>query len=216
MSVNERTPAFLIQNGYLERCADFEHKGQRVLASRLGWRINELFVRDFFGRVFSNPDAVLTPDMLRPELQGLDIFADGVDNLVTAQRNVARQYFDDGSIELACPPLQALLHIMAHGQWQGKDVNVPEVRRLFTRKALLDSDWYAARLDARQRVDERRWKHHVQALETFLCRVTHADEAQRLKVNERLECARRELLRVSSAEYRRALAGTLGTDPAVM
>ena len=124
--------------------------------------------------------------------------------------------FDDGSIELACPPLRALLHIMAHGQWQGKDVSVPEVRRLFSRKALLDSDWYAARLDARQRADERLWKHHEQALENFLCRATHAEEAQRLKVNERLERARRELLRVSSAEYRHALTGTLGTDPAVM
>src|SRR5690606_30296192 len=39
MSPEERDPAFLIGEGYLERCEDFEHNGRRVLASRLGYRI---------------------------------------------------------------------------------------------------------------------------------------------------------------------------------
>ena len=36
----------------------------------------------FFGRVFNHPHAVFTEEMLRPELQDMDIFADGMDNIV--------------------------------------------------------------------------------------------------------------------------------------
>ena len=74
MSPEERDPQFLIANGYLEKCADFEHAGKKVLASRLGWRINARFVHAFFGRVFNHPHAVFTDEMLSPELQGMDDF----------------------------------------------------------------------------------------------------------------------------------------------
>ncbi|HTL17369.1 MAG TPA: hypothetical protein VL793_09035, partial [Patescibacteria group bacterium] len=50
MSVEERNPQFLIQNSYLEKCTDFEHRGRKVLAHRLGYRINSRFVAAFFGR----------------------------------------------------------------------------------------------------------------------------------------------------------------------
>ena len=35
----------------------------------------------------------------------------------------------------ACPPLQALLHIMLHDEWEGKGLDHPEVRKLFTRES---------------------------------------------------------------------------------
>lgn len=38
MSPAERSAQNLIAGGALERVADFEHRGQRVLASRLGYR----------------------------------------------------------------------------------------------------------------------------------------------------------------------------------
>jgi hypothetical protein len=103
MSVEERDPQFLIREGYLERCRDFEHKGRKVLASRLGYRMTPRFVRGFFGRLFNHPHVVFTTEMLRPELQSKEIFADGMDNIVTTQKRVAEDYFNDGSIELACP-----------------------------------------------------------------------------------------------------------------
>ena len=43
------------------------------------------------------------------------MFAAGVEAIVEAQRRVALNYFEDGSVDAACPPLKALLHIMAHG-----------------------------------------------------------------------------------------------------
>src|SRR5690606_26701019 len=109
----ERDPQRMIAEGHLEKVEDFEFGGRKVQASRLGYRITERFVHTYFGRVFDNPAAVFTPDMLRPETQDLEVFVDGVDNIVQAQERVARQYFEDGSVHDACPPLRALLHIMA-------------------------------------------------------------------------------------------------------
>src|SRR6185503_19282531 len=99
---------------------DFTHSGKPVLASRLGYRITHQFVIHYFGRVFNHPHVVFTPEMLRPELQDIDVFVDGMDNIVTTQKRVAEQYFNDGTIESACPPIKALLHIMAHGSYEGK------------------------------------------------------------------------------------------------
>jgi hypothetical protein len=67
---------------------------------------------------------------------------------------VALNYFEDGGVEAACPPLKALLHIMAHGEHEGKNLRHPDIRALFTREAMLASDWYQARLDAKVTVDQ--------------------------------------------------------------
>jgi len=213
MSPAERDPQFLIANGYLEKCVDFEHSGKRVLASRLGWRINARFARSFFGRVFNHPHVVFTDDMLRPELQGMEFFVDGMDNIVTTQQRVARMYFDDGSIAQACPPLQGLLHIMANDQWEGRGLDHPDVRKLFTRDYLLASDWYSARLAAKRRVDRALWKRHVEYLNQFLHRASHADIAGQLGITDRLARARKILEEVDSPDYLKKLFGTLGAEP---
>jgi hypothetical protein len=213
MSPAERDPQFLIANGYLEKCADFEHAGKKVLASRLGWRINSRFARNFFGRVFNHPHAVFTGEMLRPELQGMDVFADGMDNIVTTQKRVAKMYFDDGSIAQACPPLKALLHIMLHDEWEGKGLGDPEFRKMFARESLLASDWYAARLAAKQKIDRQLWRRHADYLDKFLKRASHADEAVRLGIAAKLERAKKTLAEVESPDYLKNLSGTLGVEP---
>ncbi len=137
MRVHERDPEFLKAHGYLEQVCDFCLDGRTVLASRLGYRITELFVDHFLGRIFETPDAVFPDQMLRPEKQDLAQFAAGVDAIVETQTRVALQYFEDGSVDAACPPLKALLHIMAHGSYEGRGVDAPEIRGLFTREAML-------------------------------------------------------------------------------
>jgi hypothetical protein len=213
LSAEERDPKFLIANHYLERLQDFEHNGQKVLASRLGYRINARFVHTFFGRVFNHPTAVFTEAMLKPELQSLADFVDGMDNIVATQRRVAKMYFDDGSIAQACPPLQALLHIMLNDVWEGKDLDHPEVRKLFTRDYLLASDWYQDRLGARQKVDKHLWRRHVDYLNQFLRKPSHTDVADELDIGGRLTGARKKLEEVESPDYLKKLVGTLGTDP---
>jgi len=209
----EREPEFLIKNHYLDKCEDFEHEGRKVLASRLGYRINTRFVHYFFGRVFNHPHSLFTEAMLKPELQDMAVFVDGMENIIATQKRVATMYFDDGSVAQACPPLQALLHIMLHDQWEGKDLNHPDVRKLFTRENMLGSDWYAARLKAKQSLERRLWKRHAEYLDKFLKRPSHTDEAARLNISGRLEGARQVLARIDSSEYLVGLQGTLGAEP---
>jgi hypothetical protein len=203
----------LIENGHLEKCADFEHDGKKVLASRLGYRITQRFVTTFFARIFNHPDAVFTEAMLRPELQGIDIFIDGMDNIIETQKRVAQLYFNDGSISAACPPLHALLHIMAHGNFEGKNLDDPEIRALFTRENLIASDWYAERLKAQQKVDEQLWTRHIAALKSFLAKPNYADEAIRLGIAQRLEMAAQTLEAVRAPDYMKKLIGTIGSQP---
>ncbi len=213
LTPEERDPKFLIANHFLDKCSDFEHGGKKILASRLGWRINARFVHAFFGRVFNHPGAVFTEAMLKPELQDKDIFADGMDNILATQKRVAQMYFDDGSIAQACPPLKALLHIMLHDQFEGKGLEDPAFRKLFTRENLLASDWYATRLKAKQKIDKALWKRHVEYLNNFLRRPNYVDVSERLNIADRLSAARKTLEQVEATDYLKKLVGTLGAEP---
>src|SRR6266478_2940033 len=210
MSAEERDPKFLRANHYLEKCEDFEHDGKKVLASRLGYRINARFVHAFFGRMFNHPQALFTEEMLRPELQDRQLFADGMDNIVATQKRVAKMYFEDGSVKQACPPLATLLHIMLNDGCEGKGLEHPQVRKLFTCENLLASDWYAARLAAKQKIDRQLWRRHTEYLERFLKKSSHADEAARLNIADRLSRARKTLEEIAATAYAEALRGTLG------
>jgi hypothetical protein len=210
MRVFERDPKFLIENGYLERCGDFVFEGQTVLASRLGYRITTLFVDRFLGRVFETPNVVMTEEMLRPEKQDFGAFASGVNAIVKAQREVALNYFEDGSVKSACPPLCALLYIMAYGNYEGRSLEDPAIRSMFTREALLESDWYAERLRVKQRRDIDLWQRHVASVEEFRRKGAGAEQ---IDTNELLRIAREQLARVSAPSYLEELAGTIGADP---
>ena len=153
--------------------------------------------------------------MLRPELQSMDEYADGINNITETQQRVAENYFKDGSVDLACPPLKALLHIMAKGEYEGKDESHPDIRALFTRENLIASDWYAARLDTKATVDRALWQRHADYLADFLTKPVYQTELERLKIKDRLAHARTVLDYVSSPEYRKKLPGTLGTDPSL-
>ncbi|MBI1289673.1 hypothetical protein GC173_00320 [bacterium] len=213
MTDEERTAEYLLANECFDKLEDFTHNGRKVLASRLGYRMNAEFLREFFGRLFDSPSRVFNEEMLKPELQDMDVYVDGIDNIVEAQQRVAKGYLEDGSVEAAIPPLKALIHIMAEGSWEGKDAQHPEVRAMFTRDYLLKSDWYLDRLITRQRRDVDLWRRHVKSLEDFLARPSHADEAARLKLADRLAYARKQLQTVSAAGYARSLFGTIGADP---
>mgnify|MGYP001025458045 CR=1 FL=1 len=213
LTPEQRDPAWLIAHGYLEKLEDFQYDGRLVQASRLGYRITERFVHGFLGKIFDTPMAVFPERILRPETQDLGVFADGVDNIVEAQQRVAQRYLDDGSIEDACPPLKALLHIMAAGHYEGKDAHHPDIRALFTRDALLASDWYRERLEIKQRRDIALWERHVAYLESYASRTSHQDLVARFGIVERLDGARAKLEKVRSAAYLDSLRGTLGADP---
>ncbi len=207
----ERDPEWLIRKRLLKAVPDFEFNGETIPASRLGYRISRRFVRWFFGRVFDNPGEVFTEDIMKPETQDLAAYADGIKHICEVHERVAKNYFEDGSIELACPPLKAILHIMAHGDFNGKGLDAPEIRNLFTRESLLSSDWYKIRLDVKQQRDIQLWDRHVDYLNAFIS--DRANDAARIGLSERLAYAESERAQVRSDAYRQSLIGTLGADP---
>jgi len=160
LPVESQDPEYMIEQGYLEKMEDLDYEGRTVYASRLGYRMTERFVHDHFCKLFDTPMAVLDEAMLCPETQDLDAFVDGIDNICEAYQRVARGYFEDGSINDACPPLKALLHIMANGNYEGRGVDDPAIREMFTRDYLLQSDWYRERLVIKQARDEELWRRH--------------------------------------------------------
>ena len=212
----ERDPARMIAEGYLEPLANFEHQGQTILASRLGYRITARFVRAYFGRVFDNPSKVFEDAILKPETQDMEAFVDGIKNITEAQQRVAQEYLADGSIDDACPPLKAILHIMAEGQYEGKTEHDPEIRRLFTTDYLLGSEWYRARLKAKQQQDAAMWRRHLAYLEEFLAKPSHRDVAAALDIAGRRDYAARQLSLVNDKGYAATLVGTLGVDPTAL
>jgi hypothetical protein len=212
LSPQERDPKFLISEQLLEKLEDFTFEGKLIPASRLGWRITSRFIRRFAGRVFDNPNKVFDAAILKPESQDEAAFADGILFIAEAQERIARTYFADGSVDLACPPLKALLHIMVNGTFEGRTISDPEIRSMFTLEAMLASEWYADRLRRRQQREQELWQRHVQALETFQNSNEYAEEKISMNINDRLESARLQLTKVLAPEYLTELQGTLGAD----
>jgi hypothetical protein len=208
----ERDPAFLIANDYLEKIENFDHNGKRVKASRLGYRITERFISAFLGKIFDNPAVVFNEKMLKPEIQGMDEYVDGINNIVEAQQTVAQRYLDDGSIEDACPPLKAILYIMATGEYKGRTIQHQEIRDLFDREAMLKSNWYQQRLETKQKRELWLWKKHCKNLRNFMALDGHDDLIESLKIKQRLAHAKQQLELVAQDSYLDSLEGTIGAD----
>mmetsp|Transcript_106635 Transcript_106635/g.318736 ORF Transcript_106635/g.318736 Transcript_106635/m.318736 type:complete len:1149 (-) Transcript_106635:64-3510(-) len=217
MSEEERNPAYLIKHGYLEKVHDLTFNNQKVLASRLGYRITDVFAHDFLGRIFNSPNSVFDEAMLKPESQDLGVFVDGVNNITEAQARTARAYIRDNTVDDMCPPLKALVYIMADGRTpDGHNIECAEVRDLFTRDHLLASTWYRERLLTKQRMEMMRLSTCIQALRDFLAKPEGKEHAQGdLGLAQRLEAAEKQLAEVSDPAYVDSLIGTAGADPSL-
>ena len=214
MSSHERESAQLIANGFLEKVEDFEYEGRTVPASLLGYRITQRFATIYFGRIFTHPEMVFTPEMLRPELQDLDVFVQSIDVSAATHRRVARAYFEDGTVDLACPPLRGLLEVMADGRTrEGWTLTDPRFREQFTRDAVLASDWYAERVQALAGHLRDHTARGVAALESFVAEPGNAAVTARLGLGERLSALQQDLARYRSPGMPGRLIGTLGRQP---
>ena len=87
--------------GYLEKLEDFDHDGQLILASRLGYRITSGFMHAYLGKIFDSPMAVFDEAMLKPETQDFAAYVEGIQHIVDSQRQVAQGY-----LEAIVPPSQ--------------------------------------------------------------------------------------------------------------
>ena len=108
-----------------------------------------------------------------------------------------------------------LLGIMAFGQHEGSTERDPEVRRLFTREALLASDWYRERLTTKQQRDIALWQRHYDDLAKALTEYGEANVALADTIRQRQVIAAAQLARVQRPEYMTELIGTLGAEPLI-
>jgi len=212
MGKKEKNPNCLIQEGALEKLNDFEYKGEKILSSRLGYRITRRFIFRHFGRIFEEPMGVFTDEMLKPELQNMDDFVDGINNIVEAQRKSALMYFEDGSIESTIPPLKVLIHIMAHGHYENKGIDHPELRKMFTRDYVLSSEWYKKRLNLKQDREISNWQDKISYLQRFKEQEVNKSICEELKLDDKLQFAQNKLEKVKSKDYLQSLTGTIGLD----
>jgi hypothetical protein len=212
LPIRQRDPRYLIQKGLLEKIDDFEYEGKKIHASRLGYRITEKFVHAFFGKVFDNPTIVFDDEMLRPETQGMEAYVDGINNIVEAQQKVAQAYIEDGSINDACPPLQAVLRIMAEGNYEGKTIDDPSIREMFTLDYLLNSDWYKERLVIKQQRDAALWQMNRDYVEQKMDEINESVTDLWAELQDQLENAEHMREWVNSDSYLERLQGTLGAD----
>lgn len=209
----DRDAKQLIKNNCLEKLEDFEYNGEKILASRLGFRINKNFAFRCMNRLFDEPLAVFNEKMLKPELQGMEEFADGIKNIVEAQQKVALQYFEEGSDKAAIPPLKILLHIMAYGNYEGHDLNYPDLRKQFDRDFVLQTDWYKQRLQLKQAQDVAFLKREIDYLTEFANNADNTDLVEEMQISTRIEKVREQLLYIDSEKYLQNLVGTIGADP---
>jgi hypothetical protein len=213
MSAEERDASFLIAHGYLEACCDFNHQGMPVEASRLGYRITDHFVKTFAGRIVSSPETLFTAAMLCPELQDLDIFVQSMTNIVDTHRRAAEIFFKDGSIEGACPPLRALLEIMAFGETNGLRRSSSKFRQMFHPETLLSQEWYQRRLETFRQQQIHHWERCHRELKTWQATQSIADDGNLLLLDQRIATVEQQLTQLRSSDYLASLTGCLGCDP---
>ncbi len=209
----DRDPKELIADNCLEKLEDFEHEGKKVLASRLGYRITSKFAFRCMNRLFDEPLAVFNERMLKPELQSMEDFVDGINNITEVQERVAKTYFEDGSIESAILPLQILLNIMAYGQYEGKDISNPELRKYFDRDYVIKSDWYNERLELKQEKDIAFHQKQISYLKNFMKQGNNAEIIEKMEIENKLAKAKKTLAHARSKQYMKDLVGTIGADP---
>ena len=213
LTPEDRDPKKLIEHGALEKIEDFDHDGKTILASRLGYRITKVFSLRCLNRLFDEPTAVFNEKMLKPELQGLEDYVDGINNIVEAQEKVALRYFEDGSITSAIPPLKILLHIMAYGTYEGKNISDPQLRKYFDRDYVLNSTWYKERLELKQQKDISFYDNQITYLQNFIKNPNNEILVSEMNIEDRLHAAKEHYSNVISNDYLKELVGTIGADP---
>lgn len=208
----ERKPTKLIAEGSLEKLEDFVYNGVNIPASRLGYRITDVFCFKYFGKIFDEPQSVFTQEILQPEKQSLEAFADGVLNIANGHKKAALNYFEDGSVDEAIPPIKALLHIMAYGNFAGHTLESGEVRGLFKKEYVLSSDWYAKRLENKQRYDISLLEKKIENLRVFISNPVNKSVIREFGYDERLVQAEKTLEYYRSDAYLASLNGTIGAE----
>ena len=101
---------------------------------------------------------------------------------------------------------------MAYGEHEGKTLDDPAIRSMFTRDYLLQSDWYHERLLIKQKRDAALWKMNRDYVEQKMDELKEEETDSWADMQERIEKAEHMIEWVRSQSYLDRLQGTLGAD----
>jgi len=209
LTVEERSPEHLIKEGAFEKVNDFEYNGKHVPASRLGYRATQYFSYKYLGKIFDEPQTIFSDAILSPEKQDLNAFVEGVINIANGHKKAAMAYFEDGSYEQAIPPLKALLSVMAHDEG---DIQSHELRSLFDKETVINSEWYKQRLLKKQSIEVGLMETKISNMKSFMDDKRNHVVIEEFDYKTKLDSAETTLKHLESKNYLDSLVGTLGAD----
>lgn len=102
---------------------------------------------------------------------------------------------------------------MAYGEYEGKEISDPELRKQFDRELVINSSWYQERLKNKQQIDINFYEKQIAYLESFMANKVNAEWNDELSLEERFWNAKKDLEKVKSEAYLKSLVGTIGADP---
>ena len=101
---------------------------------------------------------------------------------------------------------------MANGSYEGKTIDDPDFRYMFTRDYLISSKWYQQRLKNKQQRDAALWQLNHAYVEKQLAETLDYEQDKKAYLQEHLDESDRMIQVVSSEAYMQQLQGTLGAD----
>jgi hypothetical protein len=147
------------------------------------------------------------------ELQSLEEFVDGIENIATSDGESPPSLFRGRVVRAAIPPLKAVLSVMAYGNYGGKSIQDPEVRRLFDREYVLASDWYRARLEHYREHEIAYIESSISYLRRFLAERAEPKSLTERRVQAELSNSHGRLEELMTPNYLERIWGSIGLDP---
>ena len=102
---------------------------------------------------------------------------------------------------------------MAYGNYEGKELSNPELRKYFDRDVVLQSKWYNDRLKLKQTKDSVFLEKEIQYLEDFMANPNNQVLIEEMQIKHQIDKANKQLKSVKSVKYLEDLVGTIGADP---
>ena len=102
---------------------------------------------------------------------------------------------------------------MAYGQYEGKTIDNPELRKLFDRDYVVNSTWYNDRLKHKQQKAVEFCQFQIDYINKFCQEKTNDQLVDILNIKEKLLNLNNRLKYLQSQQYFNDLVGTIGLDP---
>ena len=99
---------------------------------------------------------------------------------------------------------------MKDGHYEGKTLDDPEIREMFSTENIRKSEWYAERLMTRQQIEVNNLQNLLQTMQN----ASATDKSSAL--TEEINLVRSKLKQVKGISYLKSLGGTLGADPYIL